>query len=163
LERVRRDDLQGIYLRLEAVKTQIDVLPIVTPQLEVAVQADTGEKTVWQVLADEFRQLVRIRTLDASESIKPLLAPQEQRYLELNLRLSLEQAQLATLKRQQGVYDHSLQQVNAWLHAYADAEDERTQAALDALRELLVIDLARVLPDISGSLSALSALRRNGQ
>ena len=161
LQQVRRDDLQGLYLRLEAVKSQIDELPIATPEYVERPDTASTEKTVWQMLADEFGELVRIRTVAGGEPIEPLLAPDEQRYLELNLRLSLEQAQLAALKRHQGVYEHSLSRVVEWLAAYADPADERALVVLDSLDELLQVDLSRTLPDISGSLRALSALHGN--
>ena len=161
LQQVRRDDLQGLYLRLEAVKSQIDELPIATPEYVERPDPASTEKTVWQMLADEFGELVRIRTVAGGEPIEPLLAPDEQRYLELNLRLSLEQAQLAALKRHQGVYEHSLSRVVEWLAAYADPADERARVVLDSLDELLQVDLSRTLPDISGSLRALSALHGN--
>jgi uroporphyrin-3 C-methyltransferase len=159
LQQVRRDDLQGLYLRLEAVKSQIDELPVASPEYLQRTERTSSEKTVWQILAEEFGELVRIRS--TAESVEPLLAPDEQRYLELNLRLSLEQAQLATLKRHQGVYEHSLSRVREWLPTYSDPKDERARAVLDSLDELLEVDLSRALPDISGSLRALTALRRD--
>jgi uroporphyrin-3 C-methyltransferase len=163
LEQVRRDDLQGVYLRLEAVKSELAQLPILTPEYLERAPAEVGEQTVWQVLANELKELVRVRTVDSSESIKPLLAPEEERYLELNLRLGMEQAQLAVLKRHQGVYEHSLDRAREWLVAYLDNTDERTQAVLEEIDELLAVELARDLPDVSGSLTELADLRRNAQ
>ncbi len=156
LEQVRRDDLQGIYLRLEALKSQLDTLPLVTPAyLEDARPEPDTEQTVWASLAEELKQFVRIRDLGEGEAIKPLLAPEEERYLELNLRLALEQAQLAVLKRQQTVFEQSLASVRDWFERYMEPGDERTQAVLETVDELLQIDLARPLPDISGSLNEL--------
>jgi uncharacterized protein HemX len=94
--------------------------------------------------------------------LRPLLAPEQHRYLELNLRLALEQAQLATLKRQQVVYQQSLQTVRRWLIDHADPDAPRTQTLLQNVDELMLIELARGLPEISGSLNELLSLRRGG-
>ena len=128
LKQVRRDDLQGIYLRLEALKTGVGRLPLLVPEMDAPAPPEAQELTVWQMMGAQLKDLIRIRDVRADESIKPLLAPDEFRYLELNLRLSIEQAQLATLKRQQDVFEQSLNNVSAWLHAHADREHEATQA-----------------------------------
>ncbi len=156
LEQVRRDDLQGIYLRLEALKGQLQDLPLATPEyLESEPDESQAELTVWQTMAEELKQFVRIRQMGEGEAIKPLLAPEEERYLELNLRLAVEQAQLAALRRQQVVFEQSLTSLRDWYAGYMDPNDERTQAVLDAVDELLQLELARPLPDVSGSLNEL--------
>jgi uroporphyrin-III C-methyltransferase len=162
LRQVRRDDLQGIYLRLEAVKSQLDNLPLPQPEYLQDVSDNKVDESVWATLLTELKDFVRVRSLDAQEALQPLLAPDEIRYLELNLRLALEQAQLATLKRQQGVYEQSLLNVRSWLVAHADVQDSRTKALLETVDELLLFELARPLPEISGSLTELLNVRRGG-
>lgn len=162
LRQVPRDDLQGIYLRLEAIKSQVDALPLPEPAYVDARREETAERSVWQTLAEELKQFVRVRSLSGEEALKPLLAPEEERYLELNLRLALEQAQLATLKRHQEVFEQSLLNVRSWLVDHADTTDERTTALLSQVDELLIIELARPLPDVSGSLNELLSIRRSG-
>ena len=82
--------------------------------------------------------------------------------MELNLRLALEQAQLATLKRQQDVFEQSLLNVRRWLVSHADTEDVRTKAILESVDELLILELARPMPEVSGSLNELLSIRRSG-
>jgi len=162
LRQVPRDDLQGIYLRLEAIKSQIDALPLPEPAYVDARREETVQQSVWQTLADELKQFVRVRSISGEEALKPLLAPEEERYLELNLRLALEQAQLAALKRHQEVFEQSLLNVRSWLVDHTDTTDERTTALLGQVDELLIIELARPLPDVSGSLNELLSIRRSG-
>ncbi len=162
LRQVPRDDLQGIYLRLEAIKSQVDALPLPEPAYVDARRAETVQKSVWQTIADELKQFVRVRSISGEEALKPLLAPEEERYLELNLRLALEQAQLAALKRHQEVFEQSLLNVRSWLVDHADTTDERTAILLGQVDELLIIELARPLPDVSGSLNELLSIRRSG-
>ncbi len=160
LKQVRRDDLQGIYLRLEALKQGVGRLPLLTPELPESTAVGDAETTIWQDLGKQLKDLIVIRPVRPDEVVKPLLAPDEFRYLELNLRLSLEQAQLAALKRQQTVYEQSLGNLAAWLRAYADAEHEATTALLAEVAQLSTLELARPLPDISGSLNELLSVRR---
>ena len=162
LRQVPRDDLQGIYLRLESIKSQLDTLPLPEPQYLQSEAAQTPEQSVWQTLAEELKQFVRVRSLSSEEALKPLLAPDEIRYLQLNLRLAMEQAQLAALKRQQDVYQQSLLNVRRWITDHADVADERAVVVLSSVDELLVIELGRPLPDISGSLNELLSLQRSG-
>lgn len=162
LRQVRRDDLQGIYLQLEAVKSQLENLPLPTPEYLQAQVSETPDTTVWDTLMSELKEFVRVRSLDGEEALQPLLAPDEAQYLELNLRLAVEQAQLATLKRQQDVFEQSLLNVRRWLVTHADIEDARTQTILEIVDQLLLIELARPLPEISGSLTELLEIRRGG-
>jgi len=162
LRQVPRDDLQGIYLRLESIKSQIGNLPLPQPNFLTASSDTPAEQSVWQTLYDELKKFIRVRSLDEGEALKPLLAPDEAQYLELNLRLALEQAQLATLKRQQEVFEQSLLNVRRWLVAHTDANDARTKALLESVDELMVLELARPMPEISGSLNELLSIRRGG-
>jgi uroporphyrin-3 C-methyltransferase len=120
------------------------------------------EQSVWQTLLDELKKFIRIRPLSGEEALQPLLAPEESRYLALNLHLAVEQAQLATLKRQQEVYEQSLLNVRRWLVEHSDVADQRTVALLSSVDELMLIELARPLPDMSPSLTELLSIRRSG-
>ena len=104
-------------------------------------------------LALELGKLVRVRRIDSG--LKPPLAPTEAKYLELNLRLMLEQAQLAVLKYDQAVYAASLDSALEWVHTYLDAQDSRVRETTTALHALRALDLATPIPDISGSLNEL--------
>ena len=160
LRQVRRDDLQGVYLRLEAAKTLAIALPYATPAYLERDTAPPPEQTVWEEMVDELKRFVRIRTLANEESIKPLLAPDEEDYLELNLRLAFEQAQLAALRRHQAVFEQALQSARDWVADYKDGNDPGTTGVLDELEALLTTDLARDLPDVSGSLNELVEIGR---
>lgn len=160
LRQVRRQDLQGIYLRLEALKSQTENLLFKAPEYVVAkVKSDPAE-TVWSELSAQIKEFIRVRKVTGDETVQALLAPEEEQYLELNLRLALEQAQLAVLKRQQVVYQHALGNVRAWLEQYVDDRSDTLTAEIDALLE---IELAQPLPNVSGSLSGLNQIMRGGE
>ena len=161
LRQVQQTDLQGIYLRIEALKPQINRLPLPAPALSPINSVGAAELSAWGRLWAEAKQLVRVQRLEAAPTLRrPLLAPEEQQYLALNLRLALEQAQLATLKREQAVYEQSLLNVRRWLVETTDVEDPLTRSMLQSVDELLVLEITDDLPDVSGSLNALTALMR---
>lgn len=163
LEQTRGADVQGLYLRLDALKRQLKDLALAQPQFALPKQAAAAsgqDAGLGAALADEFRSLLRFRRIDAQ--VRPLLAPDEALYLEFNLRLMLEQAQLAALRRDQAVFSSSLDSARQWVGDHLDAAHPSVQAVGNALAELQQADLNLALPDISASLQELRKARRGG-
>ena len=154
LESVATTDLQGLFLRLEAAKRDLDELPLRKPAFTAAPAADSAAGDgVWAAIQRQLANLVRIKRLEGE--VKPLLAPEEAVYLELNLRLMLERAQLAALREEQLMYEESLLTALTWIERYLDADAPAVTRLHDELEALAGVDLARPLPDVSGSLEAL--------
>lgn len=154
LESVATTDLQGLFLRLEAAKRDLDALPLRKPAFTAAPAADSAAGDgVWAAIQRQLANLVRIKRLEGE--VKPLLAPEEAVYLELNLRLMLERAQLAALREEQLMYEESLLTALTWIERYLDADAPAVTRLHDELEALAGVDLARPLPDVSGSLEAL--------
>lgn len=163
LEQTQGVDVQGLYLRLDALKRQLADLALAQPRFAMPqkTEANRGQDDgLGAALADEFRNLLRFRRTDAE--VRRPLAPDEARYLELNLRLMLEQAQLAALKRDQAVFTSSLDAARQWVDEHLDAADPGVQAVSNALAELRQADLQVALPDISASSEELRKVRRGG-
>ncbi len=167
LEAVPVLDTEGVYLKLAALNTQVDnlrVTPItdkrklpsmleeITPE-SVEKSWTEGASAAWNKAVDKFEKLVVIQHRD--EPVEPLMSPEQTYYLQQNLHLMLEQAQLALLQRKQQAYDASLIKAAKWVGTYFDEKDATTQSLLRAFDELRKIDVAPELPDISGSLKAL--------
>ena len=162
LKRVRGADVQGLYLTLEAIKNQLATLPIAVPEYlaQQPQMADApADADFWQVLTDRFFSLFSFREV-GRDGLRPLLAPDESVYLEQNIRLTLEQAQLAVLKRHQDVYQASLTNARAWVDAYLAGDSQDVRDFVTAIDELLAVDLAQPLPDISASFGALNDVLR---
>jgi uroporphyrin-3 C-methyltransferase len=162
LSGVRGNDVQGIYLRLEAIKGGLLDLPLDLPEYlsRGEVPAAEAATNFWEALQAELSSYLALRRFDGST--KPLLAPEEAVYLELNLRLMLERSQLAALRRQQIVYEQSIATARDWLGEYLDSDDHAVAQVVAELDSLLEIQLDQQLPDISGSLTALLQVRRGG-
>ncbi|MBV1787883.1 uroporphyrinogen-III C-methyltransferase [Marinobacterium sp. D7] len=167
LEAVPVLDTEGTYLKLAAINRQVDdlrVTPVtdkrklpsmleeITP--EAVEQSWTeGAAAAWNKAVDKFEKLVVIQHRD--EPVEPLMSPEQTYYLQQNLHLMLEQAQLALLQRKQQAFDASLDKAENWISTYFDQKDATSQALLRALEEMSALNIAPELPDISGSLKAL--------
>lgn len=162
LSRSEGADVQGLYLRLDALKRRFESLALARPQYRLEEPEETANEPsgLLEAVTAEFRQLLRFRRIDAT--VKPPLAPNEAVYLELNLRLMLEQAQLAALKRDQVVFDSSLGSAQEWVRDYLALDDPDVQDTLEALADLRQMQLDVPLPDLSTSLNALIRVRRGG-
>ena len=158
-------DAQGVFLRLEAVKDLLDRLPLRLPEYaaddaDEAFSEDSPDASLLDALLDRLGGVVRFRRHD-DEAIRPLLAPQEAEYLEQHLRLALERAQLAVLRRDQEIFEISLRAARAWLHRFLDPSRTAVAQAMGELDELQSTNLEVRPPDISRSLGRLRQLRRN--
>ncbi|MYE22924.1 MAG: hypothetical protein F4Y01_03105 [Gammaproteobacteria bacterium] len=160
-------DIQGAYLMLEAIKGKLNQLPLRLPEYssrqepaaattgEAGLEAESGG--VWASLAaigDRLSELVRFRRHEG-EAVRPLLAPEQAAYLEQHLRLALERAQLALLRRDAVIFAANIADAEAWLSTYVDANHGVTKQLQAALAEASRLNVAAPLPDISGSLRAL--------
>lgn len=149
-------DAEGLFLQLEAIKSDLGDLPLRLPALEPLPAEAAPEGDVWAALRQELARLVRFRRFEGA--VRPLLAPEEAVYLELNLRLMLERAQLAALRGEQAIYEQSIRTARGWVEEYLDVGTAEAARVRDGLRAVEGVRLAPPLPDISGSLNALNAL-----
>ncbi len=167
LEAVPKLDTEGVFLRLGALTEQVDQLQVIPlteqhklPELldeinseEFASSWSNDIKQAWATLSDKASKLIVIQ--DRSEPVEPLLSPQQSYYLQQNLHLMLEQAQLSLLQRKPKSYLNSLRKAQQWVITYFEQNDSNTQALLKALKDLEQVEVAPEMPDISGSLTSL--------
>jgi len=169
LEAVPVLDTEGVFLRLGALNAQVGQLQVIPlteqhklPELvnQVANEEFVSSwaddiKVAWAKVADKFDQLVVVQHRD--EPIEPLLSPQQSYYLQQNLHLMLEQAQLSLLQRKPRSYLNSLEKAEGWVGTYFEQDHSNTQALLKALQQLKQVEVAPQMPDISGSLTTLKS------
>lgn len=163
LNSVNTLDQSGIYFKLNALEGQIDQLPLpLEPESRSAFQQGTAasgqDQSVWQTLWDEAKTLVVVRHRE--EKITPLLPPQESLYLRHNLRLTLQQAQIALLKEEQQLFQSLMEQAAGWVKTHFDQNQSRTKGMLASLNELARQEIRQQRPNIAGSLSLLRNLQK---
>ncbi len=160
-------DVDGLFLRLAAINTKIETLPLLRSRLEqagviAAVELPASDESMpvmaslqqlaWQTW-QELKTLVVVHT--SAEPVKPLLPPEQHYYLRSNLRLLINQAQLALIDSRQSSYQHSLSQAVQWLNEYFAADDASISAIVVELEQLMKHDISRALPGVEQSLIAL--------
>jgi uroporphyrin-3 C-methyltransferase len=166
LKRLGQNDVQGLFLRLEAVKRNLSGLPLDVPEYLQAAPAESvaiaeeeaGQRSPLAALAEAMGTYFKVRELRTE--LKPLLAPEEVTYLEMNLRLMVEQAQLAALRGEADIFEQSIDNAIDWLNDHLDAQAPEVSALVSELTAVRQISVVREMPDITGSLRALIATER---
>lgn len=167
LEAVPSLDIDGVYLKLAALSSQVDnlrLLPItdkhqipamlkeITPD-SVSESWNDGLAKSWANAMDRLGNLIVVRRAD--EPVKPLLSPEQHYFLTQNLHLMLEQTQLALLQGKQEAFNAGLEKSGNWIKTYFEKTDSTSSALVNSLNELKGTQVAPEMPDISGSLKAL--------
>lgn len=124
-----------------------------TPATEGVPLTQEEWRKAGSAIWDALKGLVTIR--HNGETARPLLAPDQQRFLRLNLQLKLETARLALLEGSQALYHASLNEAVEWLEHYFDMAQEGVVASHATLQRLAPLTIAPPRPDISGSLHSL--------
>mgnify|MGYP000273888371 CR=1 FL=1 len=168
LEAVPKLDSEGLFLKLGAMNRQVQDLSVtplseqhqlpemlkeITPETVQASWA-SGLQESWAKAMAKLETLIVVQHRD--EPVEPLLSPEQKYYLQQNLNLMLEQAQLALLQRKQESYDSALQKAEEWVSTYFQ-QDGTAQGLLRGIAELKSVKVAPTLPDISSSLTELKS------
>jgi uroporphyrin-3 C-methyltransferase len=159
LRKVPRVDHDGLYLRLQALSSQVGMLTSDNRFLQAAEDTpeDGAEETAYtDILWQRLLSIVRIRHYD--QPVEPLLPPEQQLYFSQNLQLALVQAQLGLLQSQQETYASNLGRAFAWVNQYCQTNDPVVAAWLTETQALMRINIAPEMPDISNSLRTVQKL-----
>lgn len=150
----------GLSARLAALGKQVDQLRVKSALLshpaQTAQDAKGAEFDLDRLLADGWqglRSLVVVRRHD--QPVAAMLPPEQRFFLGQNLRLQLESARLALLRRDQALFDSALRSATAWLGEFFEAEDPATSALRQELSALAGERIHPQPPDVSGALAVL--------
>lgn len=157
-------DREGIYLRLSALSNQIEAIPFIEPlgtpvdlmEEEEVPENETFKERLTRGFYDLMHKLsAYVRVRDHGKTINAVLPPAEQKYLQQNLRLMLEQAQVALLRNEAGIYQESLVKAQNWINQYFTLNEKAT-AVLAELKALETEVIAPELTNFSNSAAALA-------
>ncbi|TVP53633.1 MAG: hypothetical protein EA349_13395 [Halomonadaceae bacterium] len=154
-------DQAGLYLRLDAAIDQLEQLTDQTLTgyrgiTDPAAQEDQeNADNPWARIVDTLREIVVIRRMD--QPVTALPSPQQSTQARLHLRLMLEEAGIAVLRRNQTVYERSLARAEQWLQQWYEADSPQVRALQNTLDELAQKQIDPPLPDISQSLELLKS------
>ena len=171
LSAVEDVDIEGITLSLGSLAAMVPTLPL---ENEVIVPGDDAgspaldETSGWARARAATREalsgMVRVRRSD--ERVQPMLSPEAEYFLRLNLQLQLQAARLSLLVGDSAGFRQSLDDADAWLQRYFDADNPSVANARELLEQTARTTVVNERPDISGSLTLLRrqrALERGGE
>jgi uroporphyrin-3 C-methyltransferase len=166
---VPKRDIQGMYLGLAALIEQADKL-VIFQLPEEASRAPVEPAQDWQGRLQQgyeeallkLSDYVIIRRRDVP--IEALMDPQWEGLVRQNLRMLLEQAQVALLSGNQTLFRESLSRASHWVAEFFEADEAAARAIAQEISVLQEKDISVAMPDISRSLAAVDvALERRMQ
>lgn len=165
---IPRVDVEGLYLRLAALVDQAGKLVIFQlPETEAEpaqVPADTWKARLQQGYEAALAKLsdyIIIRRRD--EPMQALMDPQWEGLVRQNLRMLLEQAQIALLSGNQLMYRDSLERAQHWVQEFFESDEAAARAMSGEITALADANIAIRLPDISGSVQAMDTVMKQRQ
>jgi uroporphyrin-3 C-methyltransferase len=169
LRAVPRVDVEGIYLRLSALIEQAGQL-VIFEMPEVEAQPEGEPADDWQTrlergyeeAARKLSDYVVIRRRDVP--MQALMDPQWEGLVRQNLRMLLEQAQVALLSGNQTLYEESLERAQHWVAQFFESDASAAQAMSREITQLSGQTISTRMPDITRSMNALDqAIRKRLQ
>lgn len=160
LQALPKVDVEGVYLRLAALVEQADQLVIFRlPEKQVQPKQlpaegwrgrlERGYETALAKLSD----YIIIRRRDVP--MQSLMDPQWEELVRQNLRMLLEQAQVALLSDNQVLYRASLERAQHWVEEFFSADQVTAPAMSREITRLMDTRVGIKLPDISTSVQVL--------
>lgn len=145
LETTKTVDITDLYIKLTALNTQYDKLPLpyqpLKPQ-ETSVDASSPSATWWRKGLDKTWQALQkivIVKYNGKEAL-PLVLPDEKMFLYQNLHAQMENTLWAVLNGNAKVYRASLGRQEAWIKSYFSPDAEVTKTVLQQLQSLQQVD-----------------------
>lgn len=159
LQAAPRIDAIGLQARFGALLNLVDELRV-RPEKPTPQSVRTGDGfwqragAGWQAALDKLsRYLVITRREDARAAI---MTPDLEALLRQNLRMLLEQAQIAALSANQSLYDSAIDRAAAFAGQFSAVDPERSSVILSNLSELATQTIAPALPDLVASSAAVT-------
>jgi uroporphyrin-3 C-methyltransferase len=162
LRAVPKVDVEGIYLRLAALIEQAEKLVIfqlperaARPQPEAADDWQGRLRQGYEAALAKLSDYLIIRRRDVP--MQALMEPQWEGLVRQNLRMLLEQAQVALLSGNQTLYTATLKRAQLWVAQFADSDEVAAQAISGELTKLASLTIGVPQPNISSSLQTMNA------
>ncbi|SMF23680.1 uroporphyrin-3 C-methyltransferase [Alteromonadaceae bacterium Bs31] len=170
LRLTKKIDVTGVYLEINGLVNQLPKLPLQpTRQQLMAVESQlvqTEEQAAessnwWQSIITSFKGFLGgmkdyVNVRPYSTGAKAVLTPEAELYLQQNIRLMLERAQLALLREQQTIFEQSLMHASDYIRQFYP-RSETSELFVQQLVRLQEQKVVTTLPDITASLELLRA------
>lgn len=166
LQMLPASDLESILAKITSLQVQLEHMPLF---LAPKMAQDLKPKTDTNILVKDWRaglaatwetiqKIIVIR--HRNEPVAPLIAPEQQLYLQRNLQLQLQQAAWAAMQRQDKAYQASLQQTIRWIEQYYAANPAASAGIINILKALQKAVLKPATPDLMPILQTINQLQQ---
>lgn len=163
LRAVPKVDIQGLYLRLDALIRQTDALvlfelPDRRVEIEPVADGDWQARLSqgYQTALAKLSEYVVVSRRDVP--IETLMDPQYEGLVRQNMRMLLEQAQVAMLSGNELLFRQSLERAEGWVTQFFKADEQSAVAMAEELRIIRDERVSVTLPDLNASLVALDTV-----
>lgn len=170
LRAVNNVDTSGLAIYLADLIERSDSLPLKamkpdaaasngeTDQTQVEESQDKSWRDIPAIIWNELKGLVVVKR--SGETRQALLLPDQEYFLYQNLRLELENARLAVLRRDTDNLQASVSLLLAWIQEYFDLSNAAVSNIVTTLEKMQTLKLDPKIPDINSSLETLRAFMR---
>ncbi len=158
LATINMPDYVGITSQLDTIQEFTAALPFRGSAPVVQESESEAEAGWWEKVKSVFSNLVTIRRSTAEENER--ISLEDKDYIRQRLWLQLEIAHLSLMRREQGAFRNSLEQVRETLAAWFDSGDSAYQSANSGIDELLALEIEVDVPDISAPWATLRLVRQ---
>ena len=161
LRLVKDVDRQGIYLELQALAKNIETLSLMDIPTQMVSQVDStapeesDRENFDKGFFSDIRSLVRVT--QRTNPIEPVLQPAESALVKFNLRMMLEQAQMALMREEQIIFESSLSKAESYLARFFQS-NVSAQTVSNRLQILRQMPVQQQLPAISRTMEAMETL-----
>ena len=153
-------DQVGLYARLSALIDQADQLQLSSEILRAGEEAEPVLSGWWDRAAAGWRAALA-RLSDhlvirrRSDDIAQLMTPEWASLARQNMRMLLEQAQIAMLSANQSLFDTALQRAARFAELFADQDPDRVASMMADIHAMAGENIAPELPDLAPTRSRL--------
>ncbi|PIE40589.1 MAG: hypothetical protein CSA49_07695 [Gammaproteobacteria bacterium] len=159
-------DTEGLFAQISLLNAEVSGLMSTSINYEMSLPVKDVDQTLpkagFEYFMYEVREfiktLVRVQRVTDGE-IKPLLLQDQQAFIEQNIQLLLEQAQLALLRGNQVVYTTSLTEAAKRVVNYLRTDTVAGAAFIASLKKLSQMNVQPEVPSIENSVRAVQVFR----
>ena len=161
LAAVPRVDQVGLYARLSGLIDQVDKLQLEFEAPAAAAQPAVASDTGWWAQAASGWRAALAKLSDhlivrrRSDEIAQLMTPEWAALARQNIRMLIEQAQIAMLSANQPLFERSLQRASGFVALFAEQDAERVTSIVQTLDVLRSETIAPELPELTETRSLL--------
>ncbi len=162
IKSIPKVDIVGMSFTLSDLATRASKFSLknsaVAGETQIMAQtnpADPAWKRLLLGVWNEFKSMFIITR--TGEDMSTSLLPNEKFFLYQNLRLQLESARFAVLRRDPALLQDSLSLAETWLEDYFDLDDAAVKTAIEIIVSIKKMDLDQPVPDISASVQAINS------